>query len=889
VFNGKNKLFWFFAWEGDKNSTPNTNFISVPTDAEKQGDFSQILRTDGTQLYDPYSGVQSGSLITRTPLPNNQIPQSRINPISAAYLKFYPEPNVTVASTTARPDGYDNFGTTAPNTNNNNTELGRLDYNMSNSSHMSLDVRNNYLFATKNNYFNNISNGTTTNRQNWGASLDEIYTLNPTNVLDLRFNYTYIYEDSSDPSAGFNPTSIGFPSYFDTNSDRLALPYVYFSTSTAYQSLGYIQAAKRPSQSEQIYGSWTRIAGNHSLKAGTDSRLYRLSTITYGDSSGSFNFGSNSWVRSASNASTTVAMGQDMAQFLYGLPDQGFFDINTFGSWYSYFLSGFVQDDWRVKRNLTLNLGIRYDHDGAYHEKFGRTEDGWNFGTANPVAPAAIAAYNLHPISQIPVGSFHVPGGLEYPTNGNTAVYQNTSHLVSPRIGVAWSPDRLHGKTVIRSSFGMFVAPITISTLAQNGNYSSNPNINQEGFSQETTMTVTSNNYLYPGPATFSDPFPGGAILQPNAATVGATTFLGQTVSFMNPEMKSPYSLRWNLGFQHTLSPNMVLEMEYIGNHSVHTPVNLTQLNGIPRQYLSTSPVRDSALITALSGSATNPFNGLIASGTPAGATTNVAQLLSFYPEFPLGYTNGGFTGSGGVMEQNLNVGSSYFDSLNVRFQRRLSKGLMIIGNYSFSKLMERTTWLNDTDVRPEKRIGVFDHTHRGVITASYELPVGRNQPIRVQSRWADALVGGWHINAIYTKQSGQPFTWMGTSSTTIGDLVYFGEPLVFNARQTNGVAFNTSAFDTKTADQFSYHIRTFSTTFSSLRGDGTNEVNASVLKNFNVTERAYFQLRGEIFNVMNHPTFAFPNLAPTNSAFGLITSQANRSRQIQVALRFVF
>jgi len=883
LFNGKNKLFFFFAWENDQNSQPTTNFISVPTAAEKRGDFSQILAADGTQLYDPYSGVQTGSVINRTPLPGNQIPANRINPITAKYLQFYPAPNVTAISTTTRPDGYDNYGTTAPAINGFNNELGRLDYNMSDRSRLALDVRHNALDAKKNDYFQNISSGTITSRENWGSSLDEVYTLSPTSVLNLRLNYTFLFESATDPSAGVDPTSLGFPSYMAANSDRPALPYMYFSTTTNYQSLGTNSAAKRPSQSLQLFGSWTKIMGGHTLKVGSDLRQYRLSTITYAASAGSFNFGSNNWVKASSSASSTIAMGQDMAQFLYGLPDQGFYDINTFGSWYSYFASGFVQDDWRVKRNLTLNIGIRYDHDGPFHEKYGRTENGFNFNAQNPIAAAAIAKYNQNPVPQIPAGSFNVLGGLTYPTSGNAAAYENTSHLVSPRFGFAWSPDRLHGKTVVRGGFGMFVAPITIAYLAQNGNYSSNPLINQEGFSQESSMTVTSNNYLFPGPATLSDPFPGGSILQPAGSSLGMKTFLGQTVSFLNPEMKSPYSMRWNLGFQHTLSPNMMLEMAYIGNHSVHTPINLTQLNGIPRQYLSTLPVRDNALISALNGSTPNPFNGLIPSGTPAGATTSVAQLLSFYPEFPLGYTNGGFTGSGGVMEQNLNLGSSYFHSLNVRLQRRLSNGLTLIGNYIFSKLMERDSWLNDTDPLPEKRISPFDHTHRGVLAISYELPY------KGGSRWARQLLGGWHVNGIYTRQTGQPFTFMGTSSTTIGDLVYFGDKLLFNPRQTDTVAFNTSAFDTKTADQFAYHIRTFSTTFSSLRGDGTNELNASVLKRFDVAERKYFQLRIECFNVANHPSFAFPNLAPTNSAFGLITAQSNRSRSLQLGGRFVF
>jgi hypothetical protein len=169
LFNGRNKLFWFFSWEGDKNSQPNNAFMSVPTDAEKKGDFSQILRTDGTQLYDPYSGILNGSTVTRTPYANNQIPSSQFNPISVKYLQFYPEPNVAAgSSSTARPDGYFNYGTNARSSNDFNSQLGRLDYNMTDKSRLSFGVRHNSLFALKNDYFNNISNGTITNRENWG-------------------------------------------------------------------------------------------------------------------------------------------------------------------------------------------------------------------------------------------------------------------------------------------------------------------------------------------------------------------------------------------------------------------------------------------------------------------------------------------------------------------------------------------------------------------------------------------------------------------------------------------------------------------------------------------------------------------------------------------------
>jgi hypothetical protein len=888
LYNGRNKLFWFVAWENDTNSKPNTAFLSVPTAAEKQGDFSQILQTDGTVLYNPYTGVLNGSQVNRTPYPNNQIPASQLNPIALTYLKYYPAPNVTTASTTARPDGYDNFGTTAPATNNFSNQTGRLDYNLSESNRLAFNVRHNALFATKNNYFDNISNGAITNRENWGASLDEVYILNSRNIFNLRINFTSITESSSDPSAGFDPSTIGFPSLFAANSTRLTLPYIYFSTSTAFQSLGTNSAANRPSQSWQLFGTWTRVQGNHTLKTGFDGRQYRLNTITYGDSAGAFNFGSNSWVRASTGASSTVAQGQDMAQFLLGLPDQGFYDVNTTGSWYSTYVSGFLQDDWRAKSNLTVNIGIRYDHDGPYHEKYGRTADGFAFNTPNPIAAAATAAYAAHPAPQLPASAFNVLGGLTYPSNGDTAVYNNTSHLISPRAGFAWSPDRMHGKTVVRGGFGMFVAPITIAYLAQNGNYSSNPLIDQWGFSQETTMTITTNNYLQPGPTSLSNPFPNG-LLPVAGSSLGAKTFLGQAVSFLNPEMKSPYSLRWNFGIQHAITPNTLLEVLYIGNHAVHTPINLTQLNGIPRQFLSTLPTRDSAVNSALSASIANPFNGLVPAGTPAGATTSVAQLLSRYPEFPLGYSNGGFTGSGGVLEQNLNLGSSYFDSLNVHLQKRLSNGLSITGNYIYSKLMEQDTWLNDTDPRPEKRIGVFDHTHRGVIAVVYSLPFGTGKMFDPHSRLLDTIAGGWNLTGIYTRQSGQPFTFMGTSSTTIGDYVYNGQALNFDSRQVNSAAFNIHAFDLTTANQFAYHIRTFPTTFSSLRGDGVDQWNSSLIKNLAMREQMRLQLRFEAFNVTNHASFAFPNLAPTNSAFGLITAQSNVPRSIQAGARLVF
>jgi len=875
VFNARNKLFWFFAWEGLKDSQPNSTFLSVPTDKEKTGDFSDLLKLGSQyQLYDPNTAVLNGTTVTRSPFGNNLIPNSRLNSVALNYLKFFPEPNVT-----GQAGGLNNFGNTAPTTDDYNNYLGRLDYNMSDHNRLFFDIRRTDYSQDKNNYFGSLSTGSLLTRANYGTTLDDVFTLNATNVINVRLNFTRMDEAHPSPSAGFDPASLGYPSYLAGNSPYLQLPSLTFASNTLFTTLGDTAANILPSQSLQLLGTWVTIKGNHTLKFGVDGRQYVLNTIGYGNSAGNFSFSANSWVRASSSASSTVVLGQDFSEFLLGLPTSGGYDINTSAAYYEHYIAAFAQDDWRIKRNLTVNLGARFDYDAPYHEKYSRTVDGFDTTSANPLAPAAIAAYNAHPISQIPVGSFNVLGGLTFPSNG--ALYQQNSHQVSPRVGVAWTPDIFHGKTVFRGGFAIFVQPIDITQFAIADAYSTNPILDQEGFSQ-TTQVVQPSNFLSPS-ATLSNPFPSG-IKQPVGSSLGLATFAGQTVNFLNPQMHDPYSVRWNFGFEHSLTPNTVLEVVYMGNHGVHLPVYVTQLNGIPRDYLSTLGVRDQPVITALTASVANPFSGLATSQNTSSAT--VAQLLARFPEFPVGTGSGGT----GVIEQNLTAGSSYFESLNVRLQKRYSSGLLLVANYIHSKLIERMTWLNDTNTQLEKRISPFDYPNRFVFAEVYELPFGKGRRFfNVQSRWADWLLGGWGVHMIYTYQTGGPITWVNGSTTSPGDYVYFGAPIVVDSRETNTAAFNTSAFDVKSADQFQYHIRTFSTTFPNLRQDGINEWSPSVTKDFFINESMRFQLRCEAYNVLNHATFAAPNTTATNSAFGIINTQANRPRTLQLGARFVF
>jgi len=197
------------------------------------------------------------------------------------------------------------------------------------------------------------------------------------------------------------------------------------------------------------------------------------------------------------------------------------------------------------------------------------------------------------------------------------------------------------------------------------------------------------------------------------------------------------------------------------------------------------------------------------------------------------------------------------------------------------------------------------------VVAANYELPIGRGKLINLDSRWADGLLGGWSMNAIYTVQTGAPILWMNGSSNNPGDYPLCAVATVAGAcpngangvpqaattfpltnvdsRQVNGSSFDTTHFVTASGQQFQFHLRTLPTTFSNLRQDGINNFDASVIKRFVFTESTYFQFRMEAFNILNHPTFGAPNTQVTSSNFGLITTQANRARQLQIGLRFVF
>ena len=887
IFNGKNKVFWFFGYEGMRDSDPATspletgspeNYTSVPTVAERQGDFSALakLAVNPTIIYDPNTGVTSGTLVQRTPFPNNVIPTNRLNPIALNYLKYFPLPNVA-----GQPNGQYNFITSAVDSDGYDNELGRMDVSVTDRYRVSFDTHHNYRDQNKNNYFGNAATGNYLYRINQGIGIDNTYTISPTIFADLRANWTRYQEHHFSPADSVSPSSLGFPSYIQGNAEWDMMPYISFTSTSVsagsrygFEPLGYNSDGTNYSNIYQIAGQVVKIHGNHTIKAGTDLRRNEYSAFSFGNPSGTYTFGSttasNNWTNSPATANS-IAFGQDMAAFLLGLPTSGSIDLNAQDTVRTDYMAFYVHDDWRVSPTLTVNIGLRWDHDLPETERYDRAVNGFNPTATNSISAATAAAYAsawaagtykayapLAGMSQL-----NVLGGLTFEGQGSQYIYHTQSGRFDPRFGFAWSPAKVK-KTVFRGGIGMLVDPIQI------------PSPIQSGFSQNTPMTVSNNTFLSPA-TTLSDPFPGGSILQPTGNTKGPSTFLGNAISFYNPNPLNPYAIRWEASVQRELPGQFVLEVAYVGNHGTHLVMsNSTQLDYVPRQYMASSLVRDTATINLLTGTVPNPMKGLLGSGTLNGSTVALQQLLIPYPQYPVGAGT-----SSGVLEVGNNAGSSYYESVNVRLQKRYTNGLILLNNFTYNQLTDRLIYLNDSDKAPEKRPSNDSRPLREVLLASYQLPVGRGRAFNIQSRWKDALIGGWQISGTLTLQSGPVLGW--------GNLIYYGGPLDLQPHQPNGLAFNTSLFETNTNNQLANNIRYFDTQFNNLRRDATKELETSMDKNFRFGERRYLQIRIEAYNIGNRVGFASPNLTPTSTAFGTITSQANTPRRLESAIKLVW
>lgn len=861
LYNGKNKTFFMYGYEAIHESRPRNNGTkTVPTEAMKTGNFSQLLAL-GSQykIYDPATRrTAAGGRYQQDEFAGNIVPANRITPISKKLLEYWPKP-----LTAGRSDGTLNMDeSNLLEVITYYTHSLRVDHMLGDKQRLA--VRGSFYKrdSNYNNYFHSIATGQWFQFLSRVGGIDHVYTINPSTVLNTRYGYNrFVRVTAPHPGArGLDLTTLGFPKALN---DAIPASVRQFPgiNMTGYQGTN-AGGEWRPCDTHTFNITLLKTKGVHALKTGMEFRAYRENDFFFGnDQTGRLSFDST-WTRGPMDNSPTApgSLGQSVAAFLLGLPSSGAVSRVASYAEQSTNWGFFLQDDWRVNNKLTLNIGLRYEFEGPLTERFNRSVRGFDYSAVQPIEAAVKAKYTLNPIAEVPASQFRVQGGLTFAgvAGQPRALYETPKRNLLPQFGFAYRPTP---KTVMRGGYGIYYG-----FLGQRRG-----DVNQTGFTANTNFVPSIDSGLS-FIATLANPFPSG-IQEPQGAAAGAQTYLGQGISFFNPEPQTVYNQRWQLGFQRELRGGWVADLAYVGNRGTHIEIT-RDLNAIPLSALSTSPARDDTRNNYLTANVPNAFYPLLAGTGLASANVARTVLMRAYPQFT-------------SLSTTTNEGYSWYHSLQTGIQKRFSKGYTAAASYTFSKFMQATELLNAADPRPTEVISDQDTPHRLTVSSIYELPFGQGRRFLPKTNaFVSRIISGWQLQGIYTFQSGTPLgNW--------GNLIMYGnmrDVRLPSDQQKVERWINTDAgFEKATGKQLVSNVRTFPQRFGWLRTDNVNNIDLSAIKNTQIVEGKTLQFRGDFFNAFNHANFAGPNLTPTSASFGQVSAVNNYARRIQLGVKFLF
>ena len=855
VYNGSNKTFWFYLWEANKVQYNYDYVNTVPTDAMKKGDLSGFLALGSTyQLYDPFSTAAApGGRFSRLPLTNNMIPENRLDPVALKILSYWPAPNQPGTKQFTN-NYFTSFAGPFPVW----THLGRLDHAFTPNHRIYFRVMREGFFSQSNRRFVNDYDGLNYYQDKWGFAADDVYIFNPSFFMDLRYGFTYRWGKDNNFTRGFDLGTLGFsPKLLSELPDKSLANFPRVDVSPFTSLEGNASNDRWSALINSLDANFTKLKGQHSIRFGLEMRHTREFNAGFtNDVAPQLTF-SSTYTRGPLDSSPAPTVGGEIASFLMGIPGGNMTRSGSYAQ-QEFYWGLYVHDDIRVSSRLTVNVGVRYELETPLTERFNRSVAHFAFDQPSPIAAQAQANYAAGTqIPELPASQFRVMGGLTFANvNGNPrALWTGEKNNFMPRVGFAY---QLQPKTILRGGYGIFYDTIGIAAFDSI----------QTGFSQTTPIQASLDSGLT-FVATTANPFPNG-LLAPLGAAGGLSTNLGQAISFFSVNRKNPYNQRWSFGVQHLLPAGYKLDVSYVGNRSERIPVTRS-LNALPAKYLSTSLVRDNATIASLSQSFPNPFYG---TNSIYGVNISRSGLLVPYPQF----------GSVSVSEP---IGYSWYHSLQVNMEKRFARSYTFQVAYTFAKSMEATGFLNASDSMPYRAISVNDRPHRLVMSGIWELPFGRGRRFGTNIPTVlNFLAGGWQLNGMVQRQSGAPMAWGDVWTLFTGDSTKVG---LSKDQRTVDRWFNIDAgFNRNSAQQLSSNIRYSSPRFSNLRVDGQARWDLSVFKQFRVAEKAKVEFRAECINAWNHPNLFAPDMSPTSSTFGAITSEdATRTWTMSLKLSF--
>jgi Carboxypeptidase regulatory-like domain/TonB dependent receptor len=909
----KNRTFFFFDLERVRDNEPINLVATVPmngkfpgTSNERAGDFSAAANP----VYDPIAcspncslrnQVQSGGVL-------NLIPANEINTIGQTIINQYPQPNL--------PGEFLNYRQTTLSHGPDYQFDIKLDHQISDKHRVNgrySRLHSNFVSppdlgdggdATGDN--GGIANAPLTVQN---GSLEYTWTLNPSTIWTSHFAVDRAAqpETTSIPSL----TTAGLPTVLEANGlDRM--PTIQMSGASQWSSL-YDQCCINTTFAHTLYSYSSQLVlakGSHLMKMGGEQRIFFNNFFQPPNPTGLFNFTDDVTSQVPNSGAGGGTQGNPFASLLFGYPDNSsVINIYPAVANKSKETGFYFQDDWKVNSKLTLNLGLRYEWSTPYTERYNRIQFSDFTGSSGMSIDLSSGGQTSG------LGTVALNGTTLFPTSGMRSVPVDRNNF-GPRLGFAY---QLSPNTVVRGGAGAYYG----MSVATNFQYPGT------AFRKSATMFFTLDNFNHQS-ATLANPFPGG-LTGPQGKQYGNLAEWGYangndlgTTAAQNADI-----YQWNLGIQRLLPSQIVVGIDYSANRSTHLPwggysstrnrdfISSSLLAQISAQQHALDPTceADSCVSNYLANTVPNPFCAMFSgTGCPTTGTAIFNEPDSRYgqPTIPLGNLLRPFPQFDGDFE-GLPVleASSWYNSMQVRFQKRTSHHLSFEGSYTFSKLTDDSSvganafvgTLNNgnpqqlDNLKAEHGISANDTPQRLAAAIIVELPIGREDWIGGNmNRALDAIVGGWNISTLITEQSGQPL-WIPMANPRLMDgnqrpnvLCGGGMGISSNQAAINQTPIvNVNCF-ADPGDQMPGNGPRY---YSGLRADGIHNVDLSLYKEFTPRESMKVQLRADIFNGANHPRFSAPNTnwAPGDQTFGIIGSTAPgyTPRRLQFGLRFQF
>ncbi|MBC7925034.1 MAG: TonB-dependent receptor [Bryobacteraceae bacterium] len=847
LYNGRNKTFFFFSFEGFRTKLPYTGTRRFPTERQQQGDFGELAAlANPILIYDP---------LTRQPFPQNVIPQNRLSSVSRFALPFFPKPNLLSQGSGLR----DQYIATIPTSVNQDLVTSVVDHNFNeaNRVHFSWSRRQNDRTRDPENlipFDNPLTQGRLQNynTNQWRASLDTIITPRLLNHLNLSTDRVRSTNGSVTLGQNF-VQSAGLAGVSNTHTSTQEIE--------GYTTLGNgeVNTAYDTRFELANHVTWTR--NTHTFKFGIDLRRTHQTQQALNNSAGTFRF------RPISTSGPDGSGGDAFASYLLGAVHnaQTAVWLTTPGWRYMYY-SGFVQDDWKITSRLTLNLGLRYDLEKPRHEQLNR-HSSLDPSLANPLAGG-------------------IPGALAIASDSRRTFDKTDKNNFGPRVGFAWSPTN---STVIRGGYGLYYNLLFYNDFGEAGTLGFNANPLFESPNGRDPAFYWQNGF----PQNFARP----PFTDPSALN-------GQNIDLYDANGKPPYVSSWNLGVERAVGGNMRVSAFYVANKGtrLYRAYNVQQLR--PEQLrlgdLLTRRIDDPSVVAA---GFRSPYPNFI-QDWGNGATLN--RALRRFPQYSnVNYVNN-TDGNSTYNSLQLKAENRFKAGLTLLVAYTWAKHLT---NADSASQWNSAGLQNDYDTRQGKSVSRSDRPHVLAVSYIYELPFGRGKKFLNKGGAVNKIVGGWQTNATLRYQSGPPLEFGADCPSITQVNAGFCRPSFTGSQEFTGPGkenvdpnarqpyLNAAAFTVPSP----YTYGNVSRTVDFIRGWNFASENLAVFKNTQFTERVNLQFRAEAFNAFNRTIFnqpdtfvgqynaSSPGNVQRNQNFGFYQGQANESRQIQLGLKLIF